>query len=216
MDGAATSSALTMVVIAAFLVAWAVALGSWLLAVAETLAIYLLRDRLFELGPIALRRELDLPLTPPAPLHQRARLAGSHVRFTSPTRAIFGPRLRWVGFDWRAALVKGVVRWHGSRAVVVVRQPLGPLAFLRAWLVMWWIGSALVIAAVLSAPDRRDAIPTVPVVLLGGVAGHAMLWMMRWHSRKGAHAVADEVTAYLRAADAPDPRDTRSGTGAHA
>ncbi len=201
MNEATASQPLLLVGMALFTVAWFVGFSSWFLGAAEIAAIYLLRDLLFERGPVALRRQVELSPPSPPRLDEKTTLERSHVRFTSPTRAIFGSRYRWwaLGRGKSAVPVKGVVRWVGSQAEVVVRHPLGLVLFMLAWLTGWTIGSLMVALAALYAPDQEELSWALPMAVLGGVAGYGMYRVLLWQGRRSAGVVADEVLAHLGA-----------------
>jgi hypothetical protein len=200
MDGDTSTNPLVLIVAVPFLIAWVVGVGAWFLGVAEIGAIYLLRDLLFERGPIALRRQIEL--SPPASpsLGQRTKLNRSHLRFTSPDRAIFASRYTWstVGWSKSAGPVKGVISWFGSRAEVIVRHPLGLVVFMLAWLTGWTIGTIAVVGAAVFAPNREELVWAVPMALLGGIGGYAMYRFFLWQGRKSAGFVADEVLSHLQ------------------
>jgi hypothetical protein len=201
MEDAVSHSWALMVLAVPFVIAWLAGVSAWFLGVAEVAALYLLRDFLFGLGPVALRRQVEIAPPSSSSLGENTKLARSQVRLLAPTRAIFSSRYVWPrsGRHKSAGPVKGTVSWFGSRAEVVVRHPLGPIAFILAWLAAWSIGSVGVGAAALLLPNRGEFIWVVPPMLLGWIFGYLMYRFLLWHGRASAVVVADEVLAYLGA-----------------
>ena len=196
MEEAGANSWALMAAAVPFVIAWVAGVSAWFLGAAEVAALYLLRDFLFGLGPVALRRQVELAPPILSSLGERTKLARSQVRLLAPTRAIFSSRYAWPRRK-SAGPVKGTVSWFGSRAEVVVRHPLGPIVFILAWLAAWSIGTVAVGVAALLSPRRGEFIWVIPTMLLGGLFGYLMYRFLLWQGRASAGVVADEVVTYL-------------------
>jgi hypothetical protein len=184
-----------------FVAALLVGMGSSVLAVAELVASYLLRDMLFGIGPIALRHDLDLSPPTGSVTHQRIKLRRVQLRVIGPTRAIFSARYVWppqVGANKTAGPIKGTIAWAGSRAEIVVRHPLGPIAFAVAWLVCGGIGAVVTLGAAVVGPRRIEALTPLFPLLLVSISGYAMYRFALWRGHVSAKIMTREVVSHLQ------------------
>ena len=164
-------------------------------AVIEILAIFLLTDISFGIGPVAYQSEY--PLSNPSTVAggKLVKLDTIQIKFIYPDFCIFAPRIRLFPADFRFSWLvplKGSVQLSGSTAKIEVRRALGPVVFLLAWLTVWSVGSLMNAAA-----SESGSSDMFTFLFIGWIPCVSLLFLERWLGRKFGEWTANEVAEYL-------------------
>jgi len=119
--------------------AWGAAVASWLLAIGESIGMWLFWPRVFETGIRVLQEARSLPLATLA-VGSEFETKSGRFKIIAPQLCLFRRRMSF----YSPFPVKGSLRWYGSWVAIEGRIPVSTTLFLAAWLVAWTIGMAIV------------------------------------------------------------------------
>lgn len=120
--------------LAIFLAAWATGMVSFLLGLAELVAIWRLDEWAYRRGPCVFRDRRPFP-RPVAAIQQTLKTSNGKFRLVTPDLCLFRAKVPMAVHVTTPFPVKGSVRWHGDLAEVEGRVPLFTTIFFLAWLV---------------------------------------------------------------------------------
>lgn len=178
--------------------AWVVGVAAWILGLIETVSLYGLTGALFNLGPIVLKTEEEVPRDRVSLAHgERIKLNMAQFKFTGVDRCIFSPRFKMLDSTFP---IKGTMRWRGSIQQVEARIPLGLVLFTLAWLVGWTAGPLMMVA---SSDTQGVGVFAVLFALFGWFFVGLFCFIGMRGSRKTAKQVVAEIAGNLAQGGAP-------------
>jgi hypothetical protein len=177
-----------------FIAAWVAAMGSWFLAIFESIGMWKFHRWAFTTGIVALSDDRVLP-NPRGrlPLNEVVETANGKFLLTGPNECFFRSKFHWFSFHVQTPFpLKGSIQWSSGNARICGRLPIFTVLFMAAWVVGWTAGS---IMAVGSGNDRGPG--GVPAVAFGlGVAG-GMFAISLPIERRRAKALVAELEGIL-------------------
>jgi hypothetical protein len=128
-------------VLTLFVLAWAVGVLSWLLALAESIGVWRFMPLAYRIGRRVLRETVALPRPFITPSSDAFETENGKFKLVSPTLLLFRRKARLLSFQVHTPFpIKGAIRWEGETARVEGRVSLFATIFFGAWAVAWTVG----------------------------------------------------------------------------